>query len=79
MTLAAKAPRRHEALVQLYGTRRIDFEAPDSSITFLARDLKAPAPHAQPGLSAVRRRPRPAPRSPPLVRHHARGPAPYGP
>ncbi|MGT2532416.1 AraC family transcriptional regulator ligand-binding domain-containing protein [Streptomyces nojiriensis] len=56
VTLAAKAPRRHEALAELYGTRNIDFEAPDSSITFLARDLKAPAPHAQPGLSAVLRR-----------------------
>ncbi|MFJ5551177.1 AraC family transcriptional regulator ligand-binding domain-containing protein [Streptomyces sp. NPDC093225] len=56
VTLAAKAPRRHDALTKLYGTRRLDFEAADTSITFLARDLKAPAPHAQPGLSAVLRR-----------------------
>ncbi|MFE2283911.1 AraC family transcriptional regulator ligand-binding domain-containing protein [Streptomyces sp. NPDC059443] len=56
VTLAAKAPRRHEALTELYGTRAIEFEAPVSSITFLAGDLKAPTPHAQPGLSTVLRR-----------------------
>lgn len=56
VSLAARAPRRHEALIRLYGTRTIGFEAPVSSITFLAADLKAPAPRAQPGLSAVLRR-----------------------
>ncbi|MFE3554871.1 AraC family transcriptional regulator ligand-binding domain-containing protein [Streptomyces sp. NPDC059193] len=56
VTLAAKAPRRHEALAELYGTRTIDFEAPDTSITFLASELNTPTPHAQPGLSAVLRR-----------------------
>ncbi|MEU9148145.1 AraC family transcriptional regulator ligand-binding domain-containing protein [Streptomyces sp. NPDC048349] len=56
VTLDAAAPGRHGALAELYGTRAIDFEAPDSSITFLASDLKVPVPHAQPGLSAVLRR-----------------------
>ncbi|WP_051832207.1 AraC family transcriptional regulator [Streptomyces katrae] len=56
VTLAAEAPRRHEALTGLYGTRAIEFEAPVSSITFRARDLSAPTPHAQPGLSTVLRR-----------------------
>ncbi len=56
VTLAAEAPPRHEALIELYGTRAIDFEAQSSSITFLAADLTAPTPHAQPGLSAVLRR-----------------------
>ncbi|MEU8777042.1 helix-turn-helix domain-containing protein [Streptomyces sp. NPDC048606] len=56
VTLAARTPRRHDALVRLYGTRAIEFEAPHSSVTFLAADLTAPAPHAQPGLSAVLRR-----------------------
>ncbi|WP_327260348.1 AraC family transcriptional regulator [Streptomyces sp. NBC_01232] len=56
VTLAAKAPRRHDALVELYGTRAIDFEAPATTITFLASDLTAPTPHTQPGLSAVLRR-----------------------
>ncbi|MFI1648433.1 AraC family transcriptional regulator ligand-binding domain-containing protein [Streptomyces avidinii] len=56
VTLAAKAPPRHQALIELYGTRAIDFEAPSSSVTFLAADLTAPTPHAQPGLSTVLRR-----------------------
>ncbi|MEU9233675.1 helix-turn-helix domain-containing protein [Streptomyces subrutilus] len=56
VTLAAQAPRRHGALTELYGTPAIDFEAPDTSITFLASDLNTPTPHAQPGLSAVLRR-----------------------
>ncbi|MFI9064419.1 AraC family transcriptional regulator ligand-binding domain-containing protein [Streptomyces sp. NPDC053429] len=55
VTLAAKAPRWHDALTELYGTRTIEFEAPESSITFRASDLKAPTPHAQPGLSTVLR------------------------
>ncbi|MEV6957279.1 helix-turn-helix domain-containing protein [Streptomyces sp. NPDC051183] len=56
VTLAAEAPRRHHALTELYGTRAIEFEAPVSSLTFLASDLNTPTPHAQPGLSAVLRR-----------------------
>ena len=55
VALAAETPRRHDALTRMYGTRAIEFEAPVSSITFLASDLKAPNPHAQPGLSAVLR------------------------
>ncbi|MFJ1864874.1 AraC family transcriptional regulator ligand-binding domain-containing protein [Streptomyces sp. NPDC088097] len=54
--LAARTPRRHDALIELYGTDAIEFEAPVSSITFLASDLKSPTPHAQPGLSTVLRR-----------------------
>ncbi|MFJ4871538.1 helix-turn-helix domain-containing protein [Streptomyces sp. NPDC088757] len=56
VTLAAKAPRRHHALTELYGTRAIEFEAPTTSITFRAADVEAATPHAQPGLSAVLRR-----------------------
>ncbi|MFJ7262853.1 helix-turn-helix domain-containing protein [Streptomyces globosus] len=56
VAVAAEAPRRHDALAGLYGTRAIDFETPVSSVTFLASDLMAPTPHAQPGLSAVLRR-----------------------
>ncbi|MFE7546428.1 helix-turn-helix domain-containing protein [Streptomyces gardneri] len=56
VTLAAKAPRRHDVLTELYGTRAIDFEAPSSAIAFRTADLTAPTPHAQPGLSAVLRR-----------------------
>ncbi|WP_330334307.1 AraC family transcriptional regulator [Streptomyces sp. NBC_00536] len=56
VSLTAKAPRRHQDLVELYGTRSIEFEAPDASITFLASDLRSPSPYIQPGLSAVLRR-----------------------
>ncbi|MFZ3494955.1 helix-turn-helix domain-containing protein [Streptomyces sp. 5.8] len=56
VSLAAKAPPRHDVLIELYGTRNIEFEAPASSITFLAANLSTPTPHAQPGLSAVLRR-----------------------
>lgn len=56
VSLATPAPPRHESLTELYGTRKIEFEAPTSSITFRACDLSAPTPHAQPGLPAVLRR-----------------------
>ncbi|MFB6823327.1 helix-turn-helix domain-containing protein [Streptomyces virginiae] len=56
VTLAARTPRRHDALIELYGTANIEFEAPSSSLTFLASDLTGPTPHAQPGLSNVLRR-----------------------
>ncbi|MFG3055304.1 helix-turn-helix domain-containing protein [Kitasatospora sp. NPDC048239] len=56
VALATEVPRSHDALIELYGTRAIDFEAPVSSITFRAADLKAPSPLSQPGLSAVLRR-----------------------
>ncbi|MFI9718340.1 helix-turn-helix domain-containing protein [Streptomyces sp. NPDC052396] len=56
VSLSAEAPRRHDALVELYGTRFIDFGAPVSSITFLAADLNTPSDYAQPGLSEVLRR-----------------------
>ncbi|MFJ3723569.1 AraC family transcriptional regulator ligand-binding domain-containing protein [Streptomyces sp. NPDC090045] len=56
VTLVAEAPARHDPLIELYGTRSIEFEAPVSSITFRTTDLNAPSPHAQPGLSGVLRR-----------------------
>lgn len=56
VSLATEAPRSHDALIEQYGTRAIDFEASVSAITFRAADLRAPTPHAQPGLSAVLRR-----------------------
>ncbi|MEV7280408.1 helix-turn-helix domain-containing protein [Streptomyces sp. NPDC093111] len=56
IALATEAPRHHDALHALYGTRNIDFERPVSSITFQAGDLRSPMPHFQPGLSTVLRR-----------------------
>lgn len=55
VALAARAPRTHQTLVQLYGTRAIDFASPVNSITFRATDLTTPQPHT-PGLSALLRR-----------------------
>ncbi|MFG2840208.1 helix-turn-helix domain-containing protein [Streptomyces zaomyceticus] len=55
VALAAHAPRNHQSLIQLYGTRAIDFASPVNSITFRTADLTAPQPHA-PGLSALLRR-----------------------
>ncbi|MER6444320.1 AraC family transcriptional regulator ligand-binding domain-containing protein [Streptomyces venezuelae] len=55
VALAAQAPQTHQALVDLYGTRAIDFACPVNSITFKAADLTTPQPHA-PGLSGLLRR-----------------------
>ncbi|WKE68479.1 AraC family transcriptional regulator [Streptomyces sp. WP-1] len=55
VTLTTQAPRRHDTLTELYGTRAIDFEAPASSLTFLASDLETPNPLTQPGLPRVLR------------------------
>ncbi|MET9954368.1 helix-turn-helix domain-containing protein [Streptomyces sp. NPDC006339] len=56
VTLTARAPRHHQSLVGLYGTRAVDFETQVSSITFRSADLHAPQPSTQPGLSALLRR-----------------------
>ncbi|MFI5529611.1 AraC family transcriptional regulator ligand-binding domain-containing protein [Kitasatospora sp. NPDC051853] len=53
--LAARAPRDHRALVELYGTRAVEFEAPITSVAFAAAELRAANPHAQPGISTVLR------------------------
>ncbi|MEU6972211.1 helix-turn-helix domain-containing protein [Kitasatospora aureofaciens] len=56
VTLTAGAPPDHGPLVKMFGTQSIEFEAPTSSITFLAADLQRPSPYAQPGLSTLLRR-----------------------
>ncbi|MFI5530660.1 AraC family transcriptional regulator ligand-binding domain-containing protein [Kitasatospora sp. NPDC051853] len=55
VALAARAPRRHRSLRELYGGAPVEFDAPISSVTFAAADLRAANPLAQPGLSAVLR------------------------
>lgn len=55
VALAAQAPRRHDTLTELFGTRTVDFEQRVSSLTFRTADLTAPSPYAQPGLSALLR------------------------
>ncbi|MFE2241894.1 AraC family transcriptional regulator ligand-binding domain-containing protein [Streptomyces virginiae] len=47
------APREHRRLAELFGTTRIDFEAPYNSITFHDDDVRAPLPKAQPGLDRL--------------------------
>ncbi|MFF1344238.1 AraC family transcriptional regulator ligand-binding domain-containing protein [Streptomyces sp. NPDC058290] len=55
VALAARAPRNHQPLMEMYGTRAVDFASPVNAITFKAADLTAPQPHAS-GLSAHLRR-----------------------
>ncbi|WP_051806874.1 AraC family transcriptional regulator ligand-binding domain-containing protein [Streptomyces sp. NRRL F-2664] len=47
------APRQYRRLAELFGTTRIDFEAPYNSITFRDDDVRAPLPKAQPGLDRL--------------------------
>ena len=54
-SLTRAAPRRHGHLTDLFGTRRIDFGASRSSVTFLASDLAAATTGARPGLANVLR------------------------
>ncbi|MGP4023109.1 AraC family transcriptional regulator ligand-binding domain-containing protein [Actinomadura sp. 3N407] len=48
--LRQKAPRSRATLLELFGTSHVDFAAPATSLTFLARDARRPLPKAQPGL-----------------------------
>lgn len=54
--LVSPPPRHHGVLVDLFGTRDIEFDCPVSSMTFHAADLREPTPYVQPGLSEVLRR-----------------------
>ncbi|MCG5212747.1 helix-turn-helix domain-containing protein [Streptosporangium soli] len=51
--LPHSAPARHDRLIDLYGTRRIDFDAGPPSVTFAEADADAPLPRADPALSAI--------------------------
>ncbi|MFE0461719.1 AraC family transcriptional regulator ligand-binding domain-containing protein [Kitasatospora sp. NPDC058965] len=53
VTLPGEPPRSHDHLVEVFGTRRIQFGAPVSSITFSAPDASAPLPGADPALAAI--------------------------
>ncbi len=54
--LTGDAPLRHGHLIELFGTRRIEFGAEEASITFLAADFDQPLPDHRPGLSELLRR-----------------------
>ncbi|NUS05200.1 MAG: helix-turn-helix domain-containing protein [Nonomuraea sp.] len=51
--LPYSAPSRHERLIDLYGTRRIDFDAGLPSITFSEADADTRLPRADPALQAI--------------------------
>ncbi|MFF3316208.1 AraC family transcriptional regulator ligand-binding domain-containing protein [Streptomyces sp. NPDC003035] len=55
VALAARAPRHHAVLTNLYGTQNVEFEHAVSSVTFRSTDLREPTPYAPPGLSALLR------------------------
>jgi AraC-like DNA-binding protein len=51
--LAQPAPRSYQALAEMLGTRRIDFGAPATTVTFRAADLDLPMLGADPVLSGI--------------------------
>lgn len=53
ITVAGEPPRSHAHLVETFGTRDIQFDAPVSSITFAPADATAPLPGADPALAAI--------------------------
>ncbi|WP_369240205.1 AraC family transcriptional regulator ligand-binding domain-containing protein [Streptomyces sp. R21] len=53
VTVSHRPPHEHRQLVEFFGTRNIDFDAPFNSITFLDDDVRAPLPKAQPGLEKI--------------------------
>ncbi|NNH74849.1 helix-turn-helix domain-containing protein [Nocardia uniformis] len=55
VTFGHSAPRDHSALVDAFGTARIEFDAPADSITFAATDAAAPLPRADPMLAELLR------------------------
>jgi AraC-like DNA-binding protein len=56
LAFAFPAPRSHRALVETLGTRRIDFDAPVTTITFSSADLDLPLLTADPALAGILRR-----------------------
>jgi AraC-like DNA-binding protein len=56
LAFAFPAPRSHRALVETLGTRRIDFDAPFTTITFSTADLDLPLRTADPALAGILRR-----------------------
>jgi AraC-like DNA-binding protein len=53
VAFAHQAPPSHRVLAETLGTRRIDFAAPVTTITFRSRDLDLPLPGADPALARI--------------------------
>ncbi|TMR01192.1 AraC family transcriptional regulator [Actinomadura soli] len=51
--LPHRAPPRHDLLTEVYGTRRIEFEAGPPAVTFSEADANAPFPGGDPALAAI--------------------------
>ncbi|REE96666.1 helix-turn-helix domain-containing protein [Thermomonospora umbrina] len=51
--LPHRAPPRHDPLTEVYGVRRIEFEAGPPAVTFSEADADAPFPRADPALAAI--------------------------
>ncbi|MBE1533178.1 helix-turn-helix domain-containing protein [Actinomadura algeriensis] len=51
--LPHRPPPRHDLLADVYGTRRIEFEAGPPAVTFSEADADAPFPGADPALAAI--------------------------
>jgi AraC-like DNA-binding protein len=53
---AQRAPRRHRALTEAFGTRRVDFDQPVNTLTLRKADLNLPLLGADPVLADILRR-----------------------
>jgi len=56
IAFAQPPPRSYGAFTETFGTRQIDFRAPATTFTLLARDLDRPLPGADPVLARILRR-----------------------
>ncbi|MEU7629773.1 AraC family transcriptional regulator ligand-binding domain-containing protein [Nocardia sp. NPDC049220] len=54
--LRQRAPRHRDRFVEVFGTRRVDFDAPTDQITFRTADLALPLRTADPALAEILRR-----------------------
>jgi AraC-like DNA-binding protein len=66
VTFTQPPPRRHQVFVETFGTRRIEFAAPATTVTLRAADVDLPLTGADPALARLLRRyattlPRPEP------------------
>ncbi|MEV0361834.1 AraC family transcriptional regulator [Nocardia fusca] len=55
VTFGHPAPPEHRALVEIFGTRRIEFDAPADTITFTPADAEAPLVRSDPALAELLR------------------------
>ncbi|MEV6032987.1 AraC family transcriptional regulator ligand-binding domain-containing protein [Nonomuraea sp. NPDC052116] len=51
--LPHRSPAAPRELMELFGTRRVEFETGEPSITFARADMEAPLPRADPALAAI--------------------------